>query len=211
MPVGMYAYTWDLMAEGVVGVVGTPQGRGVSRIATNATYHSVQAILPHNPKYKVLQLKAACYFQPEERSTPTRGCAPRPSPLMEGDNWIARIVDAAHQRDIAPSSWTVCCHNSELGFEHPELAMRNVFGDPYTSRSAEPAGGAQLYPRLSAGPRCVRFLVAPPRAAPLNQFPHHQHLKLATALDPLEFALLSMCFCDACGVRASEATSISRL
>jgi len=167
---------------------------------------SVQAILPHNPKYKVLQLKAACYFQPEERSTPTRGCAPRPSPLMEGDNWIARIVDAAHQRDIAPSSWTVCCHNSELGFEHPELAMRNVFGDPYYFALCPNQPEVRNYILgLVRDLDAYGFWSLHLELLHWNQFPHHQHLKLATALDPLEFALLSMCFCDACGVRASEA------
>lgn len=200
----MWAYPWDLIAEGPDTALAYLKNEvGLTAISVATAYHSLQAVLPHNPRWPVFIAPAAVYFQPLRELYEPTPIAPPVSPLLGQENWLAQIAEACQRQGLGLVAWTVCLHSSTLATRYPEYAVRDLFGTP---------SPAYLCP---SWPAVRDYLVAlctdldnyglqalELEGAHYFDFEHHVHAKIGLRLGPIDRLLLSLCFCEACQDRA---------
>jgi hypothetical protein len=203
----LWAYPWDLLDEGLHESLGRIASLGFRGISLAISYHAGLLLLPHNPRGHVRFLEdGALYFGATERF---RGLAiqPRVSSLVGPDDPLERICTAASAEGLDVVGWTVCTHNSHLGNRHPDMVMRNAWGDPlyYALCPSHPDVQAYLEALVAAASRY------PVAALQLESygfmgFPHgHHHEKINLPLPPETQDLMGICFCPACLDRARAA------
>jgi hypothetical protein len=127
----MFAFATDLADEGLDAVLDNVQHRaGVDELTLAVAYHAGRDIFPHNPSRKVRYLEGGTvFYRPDEgRYGELR---PRTSGLARRGDPLGELCEAADSRDMGVNAWIVFLHNDRLGFEQPECATRNVFGDRY--------------------------------------------------------------------------------
>ena len=126
MDVAIWAYPWDLLDEGVESVADCLYAMGVDEISLATNYHHVQTFLPHNPERRTFFARASSYFQP---SGDYGDLQPVPNEAMGEDDWLDRIAAVIEDSPLSLNSWTIGCHNSQIGLDHPEATLTNAFGD----------------------------------------------------------------------------------
>ncbi|TDD02194.1 hypothetical protein E1294_51300, partial [Nonomuraea diastatica] len=122
-----YVYPWD-----VVGDPSAPErlaDLGVEAIALAAGYHSTRAATPYHPAHRVLDVPYPAFYLPIRPSSWSRLIPASPTWTPEDAYLQAR--DALKAAGLQVHAWTVLTHNSHLGTAHPDLNVRNAFGDPY--------------------------------------------------------------------------------
>ncbi len=122
----MWGYPWDLLDEGVETVAERLTNMGITELNLATHYHSVQAFLPHNPERRTFFADSSTYFQPDDRYT---AFSPVTNEEMGADDWVATICDRLKGSSLSINSWTIGCHNTRLGQQHPRLTQTNAHGD----------------------------------------------------------------------------------
>ncbi|MGP4017661.1 hypothetical protein [Saccharopolyspora sp. 5N708] len=195
MHVTGYSYPWDVGADFVDRV----QDLGVDEVAVAVSYHSARAATPWSPHGTSVVARHAAFYRP------VRDCwgALRPaapdwvdSPDSAGD--ALRALAAA---GIPTAAWLVLTHNSLLGTEFPEFAVRNCFGERYPWALC-PAHEAvrEFAVRLTGQALAeldVRSVVLE-ACGQLGAIHQHQHEKTDAVWSPAAARLLSVCCCAAC-------------
>ncbi|WP_181957813.1 hypothetical protein [Nonomuraea longispora] len=122
-----YVYPWD-----VVGDPSAPErlaGLGVEAVALAAVYHSTRAATPYHPAHRVLDVPYPAFYLPMRPSSWSR-LVPASPTWTPADAYL-QARDALKAAGLHVYAWTVLTHNSHLGTAHPDLTVRNAFGDPY--------------------------------------------------------------------------------
>ncbi|WP_188194402.1 hypothetical protein [Nonomuraea sp. SYSU D8015] len=122
-----YVYPWD-----VVGDPSAPErlaGLGVDAVALAASYHSTRAATPYHPSHRVLDVPFPAFYLPIRPAA--WGRLVPASPTWTPADAYLQARDALKAVGLPVHAWTVLTHNSHLGAAHPDLAVRNAFGDPY--------------------------------------------------------------------------------
>ncbi|MFI6790284.1 hypothetical protein ACIBG4_23465 [Nonomuraea sp. NPDC050383] len=201
-----YAYPWD-----IVGDPAAPErlaALGVEAVALAASYHATRAATPYHPAHRVLDVPHAAFYLPVRPSAWGR-LVPK-SPSWTTPDAYLQAGDALRAAGLKVHAWTVLTHNSVLGREHPDLVVRNAFGDPYPHALCPAFDDVVDYCE-----RLVREIltVGRPDALILEScgpmgFGHQSiHEKTAGAdWDPVDSDLLSLCFCRACADRYPAGT-----
>jgi hypothetical protein len=195
------------LAEGLDVSLGRIADAGLKGISLAASYHAGRFLLPHNPNQKVRLLEdGAVYFRPRPHQFRDLVIQPRVTELADSTDPLAAICRAAERHGLEVVAWTVCCHNSFLGEHHPDLVIRNSFGDRYTFAlcPAQPDVQAFLEALLHAlSEYPLRFLQL--ESCEYMGFQHgYHHEKLMLNLSPVAQALMGLCFCPACQRAAEE-------
>lgn len=204
----MFTYAWDLLDEGPDRVAERLRSLGADRMLLAASYHTLQAVLPHNPRRRTITVsEAGLYFAPRAGYFTGTPIKPRPSPLVaEQGDALAAAAEACARHGIALDAWTVCMHNSRLAMAHPEFTVRNLWGEsyPYSLCPSHPEVQAYLHGlvRNLAGEYGLRRILL--ESPNWLDFPHHHHFKSGPVLGLAARTLLSTCFCGACAQRARE-------
>jgi len=203
----IWAYPWDLIAEGLDASLGRIAEIGLQGISLAPSYHAGMLLLPHNPRQKVRFLEdGALYFRPRLGRFDGLVIQPRFSALLDERDLLAEICQAAERHGLEVVSWTVCTHNSYQGERHPDKAIQNAFGDPliYGLCPSHPAVQDYLQALLE------ELSAYPLRTLQLESygflgFPHgYHHEKINLPLGPWGHALMGLCFCPACERAARE-------
>lgn len=203
-----YVYPWD--------VAGDPAAAeriaalGVDAVALAAAYHSVRAATPFHPEHRVVDAHHAALYLPVRgeawagsRLVPgTPGWMPTPDSFREARDALRAVGLPVH-------AWTVLTHNTRLGHAHPDLAVRNAFGDPYPYALCPSSAEVRTYcvtlvrEVLALGEPDGLVLEA---CGPLGLGHGGHHEKTAGAdWDASVDRLLSWCFCAACLARYEAA------
>ena len=129
-PLGLYAYTWDVIDEGANAVLDGVERAGLNSLYLAVWYHSGMFFLPHNPARRVYFPKpGALYFKPGE----WHGGHPLAPPVSElSENWPGfweELSSLAERRGISLAAWMPVFHNSGIGTAYPEVAVENPWGD----------------------------------------------------------------------------------
>jgi hypothetical protein len=104
----------------------------VDEVAVAVGYHSARAATPWSPERTSVVARHAALYRPV-REEAWRGAELRPA----APDWVGtpdsageavRVLNAA---GIPAAAWVVLTHNSLLGTEFPEFAVRNCFGEVY--------------------------------------------------------------------------------
>ncbi|HVT71159.1 MAG TPA: hypothetical protein VHF26_25665, partial [Trebonia sp.] len=207
-------YPWDVLGDPEAAE--RVRGLGVGTVSLAAAYHAVRGLTPRHPRHRVVAAPgSAVYFPLSGAEWAGRVLRPQaPDWLGEQDGFGAAAA-ALHEAGLAIRAWVVLLHNDGLGDGHPDLVVRNAFGDryPWALCPAQPA--VVEYAAALAAAAAARPLVGGVEleACGWYGFSHGSaHDKVGgVPLPAAEEWLMSLCFCPACtaayaraGVAAAE-------
>jgi hypothetical protein len=196
-----FVFGTDLLGEGYDAVLGNLQERGgLDGVSLSATYHHARDVFPHNPRYHVYRHEGdVAWFAPQPRRYES-GLAPRMAAASGGADVLSELCARAGRRGMSVDAWTIFLHNSMLATQHPDCAIRNVYGDPYLTDLCPANPRVRAYCRELAADLArypVRRLMAESlHYRPLEHGEHHE--RYLVRLPPEARTLLSLCFCEHC-------------
>ncbi|WP_410636614.1 hypothetical protein [Amycolatopsis sp. cmx-4-83] len=196
MKVTGYAYPWDVLESGFASRV---RDLGVDEVAVALSYHSARAATPWSASRTAVVARHAAFYRPVSDGWG----ALRPST----PDWVASedsggdAVRLLNEAGIPAAAWLVLTHNSQLGYEHPDVVVRNCFGERYPwalcpSQPAVREYAAKLTAEAVAGLDLASVILE--ACGPLGAVHQHQHEKTDGVWAPAVARLLSICCCDAC-------------
>ncbi|MCX5205420.1 hypothetical protein OG897_28665 [Streptomyces sp. NBC_00237] len=195
-----YAYPWDVLDA--PGFVDRVRDLRIDEVAVAVAYHSARAATPWSRTgTSVLARHAALYRPVRERAW--RAAALRPAvpdwaPAHDSAGDAVRVLNAA---GVPAAAWIVLTHNSRLGAEFPQYAVRNCFGESYPwalcpSQPAVRSYAATLTEECLAGLDLASVVLE--ACGQLGAVHQHQHEKTDGVWSPAVARLLSVCCCTAC-------------
>ncbi|MFD0278019.1 hypothetical protein ACFVHB_29500 [Kitasatospora sp. NPDC127111] len=209
MQSSVLAFATDLLDEGADTFFGNLTDRaGVGGVSLASVYHAARDVFPHNPRRVVRHLEpGAAYFRPDPARWAGRRLRPTPSTAIGDRDPFAEAATEARRRGLRLHAWTVFCHNDRLGFEHPDCAPANAFGDRHLTELCPAAPEVREYAVTLVG-ELARYGVDTVRAESLHfhglRHGYH-HERYFEELGPVAEALLGICFCAHCRAAATRA------
>lgn len=197
-----YLYPWDVLGD--PGAAEAVAALNVDRVALAASYHSVRAATPRHPQRRVVDARTAALYVPvEAEDWQGHRLVPREAKEWAGSrNAFGDAAAGLRSAGLPVDAWTVLTHSSALGGLHPELCVRNAFGEIYVHALCPSHESVREYARtvvrqvLQRGQPDGLVLEA---VGPLGFSHQHQHEKTDGAdYSPRVQSLLSLCFCNAC-------------
>jgi len=200
------AFATDLIDEGADRFFGNLTDRaGVGGVTLASVYHQARDVFPHNPHRVVRYLEpGAAYFRPDPARWGGLRLRPTPSTAIGERDPFAEAAEEARRRGLKLHAWTVFLHNDRLGFEHPDCAPANAFGDRHLTELCPTNPDVRAYVRTLVAEH-ARYGVDAIRAESLHfhglrhGFHHERYFE---ELGPAAEALLGLCFCEHCRAHA---------
>ncbi|SPL97222.1 unnamed protein product [[Actinomadura] parvosata subsp. kistnae] len=201
-----YLYPWDVVGD--PSAPGRLADLGVQTVALAAMYHSTRAATPYHPAHRVLDVPYPAFYLPIRPSSWSR-LVPATPTWTPADAYL-QARDALKAVGLQVHAWTVLTHNSHLGSAHPDLVVRNAFGDPYPYALCPAHEDVIEY--------CEHLVqeileVAEPDGLILEAcgpmgFGHQSVHEKTSGADwtPADIDLLSLCFCTSCAPLYPEPT-----
>ena len=203
----MFAFATDLADEGLGIVLDNVQHRaGVDELTLAVAYHDARDIFPHSPSRKVRYLEGgAVFFRPDESKYDE--LRPRVSGLAVRGDPLGELREAADARGMSVNAWIVFLHNDRLGFEHPECATQNAFGDRYLTDLCPANPDVRAFARALASDvddYGVSNIFA--ESLHFHGLTHgYHHERYFEDLGAVGTFLLGLCFCEHCRTAARDA------
>lgn len=207
----IWTYLWDLQFDGIGDTLRYLKNEvGATSVSIATSYHTVEHLRIHRREGPfIYRSRGALYFEPD--SAKYRGSSVRPAVarwVRESGNPLLKVAEECRRLDLELVSWTVCCHNSELGHRQPELTMLNCFGDRYPEAlcPAHPAMRAYLSGLVEDLSANYGIAVAELESCHYEPSRHyHHHEKIGIPFGPYENSLLALCFCPHCERQGRDA------
>ncbi|ADJ47713.1 hypothetical protein AMES_5888 [Amycolatopsis mediterranei S699] len=196
MKVTGYAYPWDVLEDGFAA---RARDLGVDEVAVALSYHSARAATPWSPSRTAVVARHAAFYRPVSGEWGTlRPSTPDWVSSSDSGGDAVRLLNAA---GIPAAAWIVLTHNSQLGYEHPDVVVRNCFGEAYPwalcpSQPAVREYAAKVTAEAVAGLELASVILE--ACGPLGAVHQHQHEKTDGVWAPAVARLLSICCCEAC-------------
>ncbi|MGA2528414.1 MAG: hypothetical protein ABSG36_04535 [Acidimicrobiales bacterium] len=195
-----YLYPWDVLGD--PDLVPRLVSAGIGQVCVAAAYHSVRAATPRHPAHRFVLAETAALYRPVRGEVwAARRLVPRFAPWTGFADSFDRAVRALDAGGLRVSAWVVLTHNSTLGREHPDLVVRNCFGDRYEWALCPTNEEVRDYAALLAA-QAVRELplegISIEAYGQLGAVHGGHHDKSAGAYTALCETILSICCCDAC-------------
>lgn len=201
-------YPWDVLGDPEA--AGRVRALGVPTVSLAAAYHAVRALSPHHPRHRVVTAPgSAAYFPLSATEWAGRVLAPRAPRWLAEPDAFGVAATALHEAGLAVRAWVVLLHNDGLGEEHPDLVVRNAFGDryPWALCPAQPA--VAEYAAGLAAAAAARPLVSGVELEACGWYGYghgNAHDKAGgLPLSAAEKWLMSLCFCAACSAAYTRA------
>jgi hypothetical protein len=191
-----YAYPWDVLEDGFAA---RARALGVDEVAVALSYHSARAATPWSPSRTAVVARHAAFYRPVSGEWGTlRPSTPDWMSSSDAGGDAVRLLNAA---GIPAAAWIVLTHNSRLGYEHPDVVIRNCFGEAYPwalcpSQPAVREYAAKVTAEAVAGLELATVILE--ACGPLGAVHQHQHEKTDGVWAPAVARLLSICCCEAC-------------
>lgn len=200
MVISVHAFPWDVLGD-EAGFAERFARSGADAATLAVSYHTTRAATPLHLARRLVDARHAALYRPvREQVWAGRRLVPQ-GPDWTAEDAAGEAAELLRAAGIPVSAWIVLAHNTRLGLAHPDLTVRNCFGEryPYALCPAQPAvrehcallaaealrglpvGGVSLE---SAGQMGVAHLGC--------------HEKTDGAFPPPVQRLLSICCCDAC-------------
>ena len=194
----MYVFVEDLRGEGVERVLDRISAYGVAGVTVGAVHHASRDVTPHGPAKLTVRHDGAHFTPPPDlfaglRLRPTAGHAD----ALDG------LRQACTQRGLALHGWTVFLRNATIGAAHPDVTVRDCFGD-----RGSPADLCPAHPDVRdyavALARAVARLGVDSVVAESLHFRPLRPRRSFVQLGPMDTYLFGLCFCDYCMRRGSD-------
>jgi hypothetical protein len=208
-----HLYPWDVVGD--PSAVDRIASLGVDAVALAASYHTVRAATPFHPAHRMVDARHAAFYLPvREEAWRGKRLVPAEPSWVDGDSYSA-ASDALRAAGLPVYAWTVLTHSSRLGDAHPDVAVRNAFGDVYPYALCPSNDDVVEYTRtlvsevLELGRPDGIVLEA---CGPLGFFHGGHHEKTDGAdWSAVQQKLLSLCFCGACVGRYEDPEGLRAL
>ncbi|AXB43784.1 hypothetical protein [Amycolatopsis albispora] len=201
MRVTGYAYPWDVLDA--PGFTERAEELGVDEVAVAVSYHSTRAATPWSPSRSSVVARHAAFYRPIRESAWGR-LRPAEPDWAGAEDSAGDAVRALGKAGIPAAAWVVFTHNSLLGTKHPEVAVRNCFGEVYPWALCPAREEVREYAAKVAA-ESVRGLefrsVILEACGPLGVVHQHQHEKTDGVWSPAAARVLSICCCAACAAQ----------
>ena len=209
MKTSLFAFATDLADEGLEVVLDNVQHRaGVEELTLAVAYHDGRDIFPHNPVRKVRYLEGGTvFFRPDEGRYDGLRLRPRVGELARRGDPLGELCEAAGEREMGVNAWIVFLHNDRLGFEQPECATKNAFGDRYLTDLCPANPDVRAFAGALAAD-IARYGISNIFAESLHfhGFGHgYHHERYFEDLGEIGVFLLGLCFCEHCLEAAGDA------
>ncbi len=197
----MFTYPWDIAEQGVIPFVEAMTELGVDRLDVATCYHSAELVAPRRWRNVAVHAEAnvAHIALPEDAFS---GLRPPPGRLATDEPELyARLADAAADRDLKMTAWTIAFHNTDLALGHPETAIENCFGDRFAHGLCATNPAPRTYAREMTDALCGTGHFDMLMVESLSYLLHghgHPHELWGVRMDAHTRFLLSMCFCPFC-------------
>jgi hypothetical protein len=196
---GVFLYPWDVVGDPAA--VPRVAGLGAPIVSLAASYHSTRAFTPYHPGHRVVEAaEAAAYFAVRPEAWAGETLRPAPAGWMPAPDSFGTAAAALREAGLDVHAWLVLCHGTRLGRAHPDLVVRNSYGDRYSHALCPSHPAVRAYAvRMVA--EAARYPVAALEleACGWMGFEHaSRHEKSGVALSAVDQALLSVCLCPAC-------------
>ncbi|HWN33824.1 MAG TPA: hypothetical protein VNP03_13825 [Pseudonocardia sp.] len=207
MRVTGYAYPWDVL--GAAGFVDRAEQLGIDEVAVAVAYHSARAATPYAARgTAVLARHAALYRPVREAAWRGRRLRPAAPDWVDAEDSAGDAVRTLGQAGVPVAAWLVLTHNSALGTAHPDVTVRNCFGESYPwalcPSLAEVRDFAATLTAESLRELAVSSVVLE-ACGQLGAMHQCQHEKTDAVWGAAAARLLSVCCCPSCGARWSAA------
>jgi len=206
MEFALWAYPWDLRDGGIAETATRLAELGIDEVNLATNYHTVHSFSPTNSDRKSYFARASAYIQPNDEYGKL---TPVPAEHMGDDNWVREVSRTFDETSIAVNSWTVGCHNSRLGLQHPEEAIMSPHGDPLVFGLCPSRPAVQTYLVNLVDELASNY---PFNRIELETFDYFygsglswHHDKVFVELGKLGTLLLGLCFCEHCRRKAADA------
>ncbi len=202
----LFAYPWDILDRGPEAFVEDCCNLGVNRVHATTLYHSGKFLLPRNRKTRVYFPESGSLYVDVDHGKFANGIKPATSAIA-ASGWWKELSKAAGNSGVGLAAWTVFHHSSTLAAKHPELAIRNLFGDTYPFALCPSHQEVRGYSvALAAAIQSTEaFDTLDLETIGFLGFAHGYHHEVtAVPLGALETFLLSLCFCPACCAAAEQ-------
>jgi hypothetical protein len=191
-----YAYPWDVLEDGFAA---RARALGVDEVAVALSYHSARAATPWSPSRTAVVARYAAFYRPVSGEWGT--LRPSTPDWMSSSDAGGDAVRLLNEAGIPAAAWIVLTHNSRLGYEHPDVVVRNCFGEAYPwalcpSQPAVREYAAKVTAEAVAGLELATVILE--ACGPLGAVHQHQHEKTDGVWAPAVARLLSICCCEAC-------------
>ncbi|WP_405010040.1 hypothetical protein [Kitasatospora sp. NBC_01539] len=203
-----YAYPWDFRDDPAAAQ--RARALGLDAVAVAAAYHTVRSASPLHPTRRLTEVPHAASYVPV-RAEAWRGRRLRPAPAawLPSADPFGDACRALRQVGLDVYAWTVLTHNSHLGRSHPDLTVRNAYGEHYSYALCpswdEVADYCVTLTGEVVGTGYPDGLVLE-ACGPLGAVHGGHHDKAGLAgWSATDQQLLSLCFCGACGRRYAAA------
>jgi hypothetical protein len=196
-----YAFPWDFVDDQEAALRAAELG--VDVVALAATYHSARVPAPLHPSRRVLDVPRSAMYLPV-RVGPWKGhrLIPNTPDWLEANDSFIVAQRRLSEVGLDVDAWIVLTHHDELGYAHPDLVVRNAFGEPYPyalcpSQPDVREYCATLIDETLKLTECHGVVLEACGVMGVEHGGVHDKLEFAhfTSVDE---DLLSLCFCDGC-------------
>ena len=202
----MWTYLWDIVDEGYEAVFRNLAENGLTAISLATAYHAGKFLEPHNPKRKVVFLEdGTVYFNPKQQLYGR--LHPKVNSLVRAGHDLERVRKVADKWGLKTRAWVVCCHNTPMGTEHPEVAGEDAFGDKLYHNLCPSNQDVRTYLRTLIADIAARSVeTIELEALQFQGYAHgFHHEREGIELTQAARMLLGFCFCPSCLARAKLA------
>lgn len=196
-----YAFPWDFLDTHDAALRAAELG--VDVVALAATYHAARVPTPLHPTRRVLDVPRSAMYLPV-RVGPWKGhrLIPTSPDWLEENDAFGVAQRSLAQVGLDVDAWVVLTHHDELGYAHPELVVRNAFGEPYPyalcpSHPDVREYCATLIDETLKLSECRGVVLEACGAMGLEHAGVHDKLEFAN-FTRVDEDLLSLCFCEGC-------------
>ncbi|MFP8887797.1 hypothetical protein [Streptomyces mangrovi] len=201
MRASAFVYPWD--------VVGDPAAArriadlGVEQVTLASAYHSTRALTPRHPRHRVVSARhSAVYYPVDPARWEGRRLLPYAQDWVAGEDPYGEAAAALADAGLEVHSWVILAHNTRLGGEHPDLTVRNAYGDRYpwapcVAREEVRAYAAALAAEAAVRPGARGVELESCGWYGLGHLSAHDKTG-GVRLDGAGQYLMSLCFCPEC-------------
>ncbi|MFC5815246.1 hypothetical protein [Nonomuraea harbinensis] len=198
MDSSVFAFVEDLRGEGVERVLDRISGYGAAGVTVGAVHHAARDITPHGLSRLTVRRDGAHFTPPGDLFS---GLRLRP-PAGHQDAFDG-LREACGERGLRLHGWTVFLRNATLGEAHPDVTVRDCFGDRGSPADLCPAHpDARAYAVALA--RAVARLGVDSVVAESLHFRPLRAERSFVPLGPMDAYMFGLCFCDYCMRRAAD-------
>ncbi|WP_235854981.1 hypothetical protein [Nonomuraea aridisoli] len=194
----VYVFAEDLRGEGVERVLDRISGYGVAGVTVGAVHHATRDVTPHGLSRLTVRHDGA-HFTP----APDLFAGLRLSPVPGDPEVFDGLREACAKRSLKLHAWTVFLHNATLGARHPDVTVRDCFGDRGSLTDLCPAHPDARDYAVALARAVARLGVDSVVAESLHFRPLRRHRSFVP-LGPMDAYLFGLCFCDHCMRRAAN-------